>query len=719
MILYCTSLPIFLYHLTVHKLTVDKEKDVVLMVDEKMFKTRNLAGVLDRLKDQGIFHDVILSDLYMNRKLSSDNALEQEAISHFDELFENCRYPIASFDEIYVMNDTHDGEINLYFNLKQIGYKWLQPVENHCVIESNAAWLPKPFVSVMAKHKAFSPLAAYAQPCIWDTSEETKELLEEENKPYTTWNLRTLLDTLGKSEINQIANAFEIDQSGSYGDSSLVIKNSYGYSQRTFSLASKYEKLSNGYNNYDSHNVYAMLDKMALDIYAPEADKVFIKSHPNDPMGEELVQEIYGKNVSPFSHMPFEFVLKYFEENHIQLDTLIGYASSSLKNTISPDICRHLFVLGDDYFRTYCYYVSIFVSLFYAAYSGISKIYTQDKIKSQIDLMVEAMGLTIETEEIKTGQLKNYRNAIVIFNRQNQIKYEFTMLHPTVTALFINTDARKEFFEEDIAECFVPIVIKKERISGSSPDFLMNETIWLYSKKMEVRKEARDFSLVKNMNFTGIKLVVDAMTISECTELFYQNSELCYTHQISGLLRTCETLKRRNDILTDLIAFGNDPQVYRTTFSKINGIYEYLDFLKVVKSKYAVIVSTKDTPGNCLEADVINALHDIGFTAFNSELWKMYVGVSVKGKVLCDKISDAPKDPVRYEGIEEQVSFEVESMAWKSGNASRIRIDQTDYSCNGRGINIVVYDTDSKCIVDSVNYDAHANADGTFKRKQF
>ena len=119
MILYCTSLPIFLYHLTVHKLTVDKEKDVVLMVDEKMFKTRNLAGVLDRLKDQGIFHDVILSDLYMNRKLSSDNALEQEAISHFDELFENCRYPIASFDEIYVMNDTHDGEINLYFNFKR------------------------------------------------------------------------------------------------------------------------------------------------------------------------------------------------------------------------------------------------------------------------------------------------------------------------------------------------------------------------------------------------------------------------------------------------------------------------------------------------------------------------------------------------------------------------------------------------------------------------
>ena len=47
------------------------------------------------------------------------------------------------------------------------------------------------------------------------------------------------------------------------------------------------------------------------------------------------------------------------------------------------------------------------------------------------------------------------------------------------------------------------------------------------------------------------------------------------------------------------------------------------------------------------------------------------------------------------------------SAAWRNGNRTSILINNIDYACNRRGVNIVVYDTATDAPIDSIFYDSH------------
>ena len=49
----------------------------------------------------------------------------------------------------------------------------------------------------------------------------------------------------------------------------------------------------------------------------------------------------------------------------------------------------------------------------------------------------------------------------------------------------------------------------------------------------------------------------------------------------------------------------------------------------------------------------------------------------------------------------------IESMVLKGGNTARVEINGHDYAINRRGFNIVVYDNEDDCMVDSVSFDTH------------
>lgn len=144
----------------------------------------------------------------------------------------------------------------------------------------------------------------------------------------------------------------------------------------------------------------------------------------------------------------------------------------------------------------------------------------------------------------------------------------------------------------------------------------------------------------------------------------------------------------------------------------------YLDLLKMMLSDYLIILSVKDTPGNKLNSEILKKIHDMGFCSFTKELWRMYIGISNKGNIICDAVSKEPEERMDYDGQSAEVNISVSSEAWRKGNSCKIVIDDKDFAVNKRGINLVVYDIDNHRLVDSVCYDAHVNEQGVFSRKK-
>lgn len=146
--------------------------------------------------------------------------------------------------------------------------------------------------------------------------------------------------------------------------------------------------------------------------------------------------------------------------------------------------------------------------------------------------------------------------------------------------------------------------------------------------------------------------------------------------------------------------------------------FAYLDIIKMMLPDYLIILSVKDTPGNKLNGEILKKIHDIGFCGFTKELWRMYIGISNKGNIVCDAVSKEPEERVDYEEQSATINISVSSEAWRRGNSCKIVVDNKDFAVNKRGINLVVYDIDNHRLVDSVCYDAHSSEQGIFSRNR-
>ena len=154
----------------------------------------------------------------------------------------------------------------------------------------------------------------------------------------------------------------------------------------------------------------------------------------------------------------------------------------------------------------------------------------------------------------------------------------------------------------------------------------------------------------------------------------------------------------------------------RQRLRSTTNIRDFLDVLSLVEEDYIVLVSVRDTPGGCMPKEILECIHSFGFSDFRTGLWNMYVGVKIRGTVVCDAAGTAPEEPVEFRYRDVQGNFYVSSRAWRRGNQAEILINGIDYSTNLRGINIVLYDGRSGRVVDSIGFDSHEKKT-EFKRK--
>lgn len=136
-------------------------------------------------------------------------------------------------------------------------------------------------------------------------------------------------------------------------------------------------------------------------------------------------------------------------------------------------------------------------------------------------------------------------------------------------------------------------------------------------------------------------------------------------------------------------------------------IDKFLDLLMKIKDEYLIVIGIRDTPGNQMSEETIRKIRGLGFTNFTKELWRMYAGVCDKGDIICNSAGALPEMSVNYSGCVSGVEVAISSNAWRAGNKCEIMIDGVNYAINIRGINIVVYDTESHNPIDSIGFDIH------------
>ena len=157
------------------------------------------------------------------------------------------------------------------------------------------------------------------------------------------------------------------------------------------------------------------------------------------------------------------------------------------------------------------------------------------------------------------------------------------------------------------------------------------------------------------------------------------------------------------------------------TNKKIHSITCFRDYLLEIKkqSPLLLVISVKDILGYQLKQEHVNILQQLGVSQnlLEKKGWSGFVFVKKDDRVFCDLIKEEESVSVDTEINGYNVS--VLSAPLHSGNQSKIIINEKDYSTNLRGFNLVLFDTDTDEIVDSVCFDTHEHGIPCYRKVKF
>ena len=139
----------------------------------------------------------------------------------------------------------------------------------------------------------------------------------------------------------------------------------------------------------------------------------------------------------------------------------------------------------------------------------------------------------------------------------------------------------------------------------------------------------------------------------------------------------------------------------------------YLDFLRFGRERYTIFIAVRDTPwGPPFTLDLTSKLVELGLnTNLHGKFRYAYAAVLDQGKRIFEQVSPNMRTAVVWNGKIGEMAVSLESTGFEvSPSRAKIELDGQDYSTSLRGLNIVVYDKEAGCVVDSVNFDTWADA---------
>ena len=158
-------------------------------------------------------------------------------------------------------------------------------------------------------------------------------------------------------------------------------------------------------------------------------------------------------------------------------------------------------------------------------------------------------------------------------------------------------------------------------------------------------------------------------------------------------------------------------------FFEANDINTYLQLLDraMEERNLMVIFCIKDIIGEFANEEINKNIHNLGLTIDLVENygWKGYAAIIDNNEVIYEKIADKIGGNVYYKNTVNNLDIVISSKPFNDGNIGDIIIGGTNYSTDGRGLNIVVFDKDKHKVIDSVCFDLHAYSVPFTRKEEF
>lgn len=136
---------------------------------------------------------------------------------------------------------------------------------------------------------------------------------------------------------------------------------------------------------------------------------------------------------------------------------------------------------------------------------------------------------------------------------------------------------------------------------------------------------------------------------------------------------------------------------------------QIMDYLVQNKDKYIICIAASDDMQHGLGREEVTALHNLGLKAdYDNDMSyrDSYIAVIDQGDVVFEKLSNRRISYDDTIGDElNGIHIEITSSGFLTKAGAEILVDGDNYSLNNRGINIVVIDEDTSCVVISKSID--------------
>lgn len=178
--------------------------------------------------------------------------------------------------------------------------------------------------------------------------------------------------------------------------------------------------------------------------------------------------------------------------------------------------------------------------------------------------------------------------------------------------------------------------------------------------------------------------------------------------------------RKLSDYLSDFItangyAQGVEDTQWETTRDFNAGLYKDFElrnvsdgstYLKMLEDeRYSVMISLNGEDGKSIPEDIRKELHDLGLNAdLGSEETGSYLALLDRNKLVYEHLGSGPDS---FAGCIRKGLVRVEM--YSSADSASVKTDDEQYSKNFNGLNIVVYNNDRHCVIDSVCIDVYGD----------
>ncbi len=132
------------------------------------------------------------------------------------------------------------------------------------------------------------------------------------------------------------------------------------------------------------------------------------------------------------------------------------------------------------------------------------------------------------------------------------------------------------------------------------------------------------------------------------------------------------------------------------------------EYFSSANDNLIIFIAAKDEASNALNDEMISGMRDLGLKfEFKNCYRQSYLAVIDGGEIIYEGISEEAQT-FTYDF--ENKEADIISAGFSSGNVASIKIGDVNYSCNKRGLNFVIYDKESKSVIDSFYVDTYINS---------